>query len=222
MDTQEELIAQATKLIQMGEKVLTTESGDSRSTPIVDEQKFHDFRISALSYISRVFGNESHLCGSLKSEVTHPTVSRTKRGIAILTAARRDLQNDWLTTLSGTIAKDVLIDTLRIARFSIEQNQFGAAVVIGSALLEKALRLLALSHGLTIHNELANKAVPKRALQLTGELYKKKAYDRQDNKAIIIWIELGQAAGKPGFTVNAGQAKEMLNGIQAFITKIRI
>lgn len=223
MVTKEELTAQAAKLIQMGEKVLATESGDGRSTPTVDEQKFHDFRISALSYISRVFGNESQLCLSLKSEVTHATASRTKRGIAILTSARQDLENNWLETAGGAIAKDILIDTVRIARLHVDQGQFSAAIIVAGALLEKTLRLLALANGLAIHNETQSKAMPKRALQLTGELYKKKVYERQDNKAIIEWLELGQSvAEKPGTSVSAKQARDMLSGIQSFITKVRL
>jgi hypothetical protein len=217
---QEDLIAQANHLIQMGEQVLATESGDTRSTPVVNEQKFHDFRISTLSFLSRVFGDNNQLCLGLKSEVTHPTASRTRRGLAILHAARANLQNDWLTTVSGTIAKDMLVDMLRLAHFHLEQGQLSAAVIIGGALLEKELRLLALANDLPIHNELQNKAVPKRGLQLTGELYKKKVYSRQENKTIVDWLELYQhVAEASNFPVNIKQVKGMLTNIQALIVK---
>ena len=59
MKNQDELIAQASTLLTMGEKVLTTETGDAQTKSLVNEEKFHDFRISALSFLSRVFGEVS-------------------------------------------------------------------------------------------------------------------------------------------------------------------
>jgi hypothetical protein len=59
-------------------------------------------------------------------------------------------------------------------------------------------------------------------LQLTGEAYKKKLYDRQDNKAVISWLELCDAAAKgKGEDLDIAQVKNMLNGMQAFLTKIK-
>jgi hypothetical protein len=222
MKNQDELITQATAIITMGEKVLATETSDSQSKSLVNEVKFHDFRITALSYLGRVFGEISTYYESFRTEVTHHTASRTRRGIGILTAARRELQGDWLETTSGAIARDILIDMLRLARAQFDQGNHCAAAVIAGAILEKQLRNLCLARGIAIHNEIQGKAVPKKGLQLTGEAYKKKLYDRQDNKAVISWLELCDAAAKGTVEeVDSGQVKNMLNEMQAFLTKIR-
>jgi hypothetical protein len=222
MKNQDELIAQAAAIITMGEKVLSTETSDNQTKSLVNEQKFHDFRITALSFFSRIFGEISTYYESFRTEVIHHTASRTRRGIGILTAAKRELQGDWLTTTIGAVSRDNLLDMLRLARIQSDQDNYFAAAIIAGAILEKQLRNLCLARGIAIHNEIQNKAVPKKGLQLTGEAYKKKLYDRQDNKAIISWLELCDAAAKgKNEIITSGQVKSMLNEMQAFLTKIK-
>lgn len=222
MKNQDELIAQAAAIITLGEKVLATETSDSQSKSLVNEQNFHDFRISSLSFLSRVFGETSTYYESFRTEVTHHTTSRTRRGLSMLTAAKRELQGDWLETTRGAVSRNILTDMLRLARMQFDQNNHWAAAVIAGAILEKQLRDLCLAKGIAIHNETQGKAVPKKGLQLTGEAYKKKIYDRQDNKAVMSWLELcdNAARGKHD-TITSGEVKTMLNQLQAFLAKIK-
>ena len=222
MKNQDELIAQLAAILTTGEKVVATETGDSQQKSLVSEEKFHDFRITALSYLGRVFGQDSTYHQSFKSEVTQATASRTRRGIGILTGDGKDLQGDWLETTSGAITRDVLTDILRLAKIHLEQHNIRAAAVIAGTVLEKQLRNLCLAKGIKIYNEIQNKAVAKKGLQLTGEAYKRKIYDRQENKEIIAWLELSEkAAVAKGEDITAEQVKTMISGIQSFLTKIR-
>jgi hypothetical protein len=222
MKNQDELITQAATIITMGEKVLATEAVDGQSKTFVNEQKFHDFRITTLSFFSRVFGEVSSYYQSFKTEVTHNTASRTRRGIGMLTAAKRELQGNWLETTQGAVARDILTDMLRLARIQFDQGNYRSAAVICGVILEKQLSNLCQARGIAIHNEIQGKAVPKKGLQLTGDAYKKKLYGRQDNKAVISWIELCDAAAKEKHDViDSGQVKNMLNEMMAFLTKIK-
>ena len=56
---------------------------------------------------------------------------------------------------------------------------------------------------------------------MTGEAYKKKLYDRQDNKNVIAWLELSYAAAGRGDSITAAQAKNMLTGVLSFLAKTR-
>lgn len=222
MKNQDELIAQLAAILMTGEKVLATETTGNQQKSLVSEEKFHEFRISALSYLSRVFGPENTYLQSFRSEVTHPTASRTRRGIGILTAAEKELQGDWLETTSGAISRDVLTDLLRQARAQLEEKNLRAATIIAGAVLEKHLRDICLANGIKIHNEIQNKAVTKKGLQLTGEAYKRKIYDRQENKEVIIWLELyNKAAEAKGDDIQADQVKTMIGGVLSLLTKIR-
>jgi hypothetical protein len=222
MKNQDELIAQLAAILTIGEKVLATETGDSQQKSLVNEEKYHDFRISALSYLSRVFGQDSTYHQSFKSEVTHPTASRTRRGIGILTAAEKDLRGDWLETTSGAITRDVLTDIVRLAKVQLDLHNLRAATIIAGAVLEKQLRNLCLAKGIKIFNEIQNKAVAKKGLQLTGEAYKRQIYDRQANKEIIAWLEFyDRAVESKSDDIPVEQVKTMVNGVLSFLTKVR-
>lgn len=222
MKNQDELVSQLAAIIQTGEKVAAGETGDGQQKSLVSEEKFHDFRISALSFLSRVFGQDSTYHQSFRSEVTHPTASRTRRGVGILTAAEKDLQGDWLETTGGAIAREVLTDLLRQARLQLDGKNLRAAAIIAGAVLEKQLHALCSAKGIKVYNEIQNKAVIKKGLQLTGEAYKKKIYDRQTNKEVITWLELfDKAAGGKGDEVTTEQVKTMVGGILGLLTKIR-
>lgn len=222
MRNQEELIAQAATIITMGEDVLATETRDSQSKSLVNEIRFHDFRITALSFFSRVFGESGTHYQSFRTEVTHHTASRTRRGIGILTAAKKEIEGNWLETISGAVARDNLIDMLRLARMQFDQGNIRAAAVIAGTILEKQLRNLCLASDISIHNEIKGKATPKRGLQLTGEAYKKKLYERQDNKAVVSWLELYETAAKEKqHDLKTNEVKDMLNGMQAFLIKTK-
>lgn len=222
MNNQNELIAQADAILAMGEKVLATETSEGQAKSMVNEQKFHDFRISALSFLSRVFGQISTYYQSFRTEVTHHTSSRTRRGMGLLDAAKRELQGDWLATATGAISRDILLDMLRLATLHAEQGNPGAAAAVAGAIIEQHLRSLCLAKGIPLDNDIQGKAVPKKGLQLTGEAYKKKLYDRQDNKAVIAWLEVCDgAAGGSRDSIDGDQVKSMLRHMHAFLKKIK-
>lgn len=222
MKNQDELVTKLTNIIQAGENVLATETSDGQQKSLVSEVKFHDFRISALSFLSRVFGQESTYYQGFKSEVSHPTASRTRRGIGMLTSARKELKGDWLETTTGAINRDMLSDMLRFAKTHLDENHAEAAIIVAGAVLEKQLINLCLAKGIKINNDLEHRVTPKKGLQLTGEAYKKKLYGRQENKEIIAWLELydAAAAGKSDM-VTAAQAKNMVTGVQSLLVKTR-
>jgi hypothetical protein len=223
MNKQEELVAAVTKLIRLGEKLLETETDSAgQIKPLVDEKAFHDFRISTLSFFSRVFGDRSVYYQSFHEEVTQATASRTRRGISMLTAASRELQGNWYDTVKGAMARDILTDILRLAQDHLNSGNSGAAAIVGGSVLDKLLRTICLEKDIKVHNIIQGKAVPKKAMQLTGEAYKKKLYDRQSNKTIIGWLEFAKAAAeKRDVPVPEGEAKKMIRDIQNLINKLR-
>lgn len=222
MKNQDELVDQTAALIRLGEKVLGTETETGNKKSLVSDIKFHDFRISALSFLSRVFGSESVYYQSFKTEVTQATLSRTRRGISMITAAQRELSSDWLDSTKGTISRDIQTDIMRLAQEHHEQGNNSAAVIIAGTMLEKLLRNLCIAKEVRTYNDIQGKAVAKKGLQLTGELYKKKVYERQDNKAIIGWLELTTAvAQEKQEALPDAEVKDMLKGIQGLINKLR-
>ena len=222
MKNQEDLLAQLTAIVSLGKKLLDAAPDDERQKSLVNETKFHDFRISALSYLVRVFGEESTLHQSFKSEVTQATASRTRRGMGILAAAEKELRGDWLETTAGALTRDILADMLRLAKGHLDEKRPRAAAIVAGAVLEKHLRGLCLAKGIRIYNEVGNKAVDKKGLQLAGEAYKKKLFERNDNKAILAWLaSCEQAADPRGKEPGMDEVKSMLGGLASLLNSLR-
>lgn len=218
MKNRDDLKGQAAAIIRLGDKVLETETAVTNSNPLVSEQKFHDFRISALSYLSRVFGNHSTYYQSFKTEVTHATASRTRRGLGIIKAGQRDIQGDWLETTKGAFTKEILSDMLRLAKSQVDEKNNKAAAIMMGTILEELIRCLCLKAEIKLYNEIQGKAIAKKGLQLTGEAYKKKVYERQENKMIIAWLELySDALANNDENVTTGKVSQMLTGMQSFL-----
>ncbi|CAG34813.1 hypothetical protein [Desulfotalea psychrophila] len=66
-DTDKKIIA----LIKMGDKILET-AVEGHQKQYLNEKKFHDFRISALSFLSVTFGVTSQFYKEFEKEVTLP------------------------------------------------------------------------------------------------------------------------------------------------------
>ena len=59
MKKRADLTAKIEAVIAMGEKVLETETKGFQQQTFVNEQQFHDFRISGISLLSRIFGDKN-------------------------------------------------------------------------------------------------------------------------------------------------------------------
>ncbi len=193
MSEQNERMKELEKLVKQGNKVLETacQSSNPNAAPEVKEEKFHAFRIASLSWLSLVFNND-HICSqSFKNEVTHATVARTKRALGILEAAKTELNSNWLPTTKSSLARDILSSMLHHAQREYEENHLQAAAILCGAVTDELLRRICLKAKISLVNDqLQGKPAAKKALQLTGEAYKKKAFDRTTNKQFIACIEL--------------------------------
>lgn len=219
MKNTENLTEKLQAIIEMGNGVLATETQGFQKQTFVDEQKFHDFRISGLSLLSRIFGNTSQHYTCFKSEVTIPGSSRTKRGIGILTSAIRELQdNNWLETTRGSLTSEVLKEFMDMSRVHIENKAPVPAIILMTAVLEKHLRNFCQANGIDVINRQQSTPAPKRALQLASDGYKKKLFDRAQNKNLLSWLKLCDRINQdPASTVSTEQAEKMHRGIKRFL-----
>ncbi len=226
MTDKEQLDREVDKHLKSAQKLL--DKAQPGSTPFsvstVKETAFHEFRLSAASWLLRVFGERHLLYKSFNSEVTHATTARTKRGIAILKTAKKEIGEGWQEDLSSIIIKDMLQEMLRGARYQQKAGNSRCAVVQCGAVLEFALQRLCLDGGLSIVNEkMQGKAEKKRALQLAGEAYKKKLYERRHYKSLLDSIELYNKLSSDSSSLGSGmvrEAGEMLDTVERFLREV--
>jgi hypothetical protein len=213
----QEIINKANALIHQGGSVLETEITSSHSQPKVNEEAFHEFRIATISFLGRTLGTHHACYQSFHNEVTHPTASRTRRGIAALKAARQEFEGGWLEKTRDQITKSVLNDLLRQARHYFERNQHQAALLLAGAVVTEMLRLKCSNAGISLHNKLQEKAAAKSGLQLSGEAYKKKLIDRQQHKEVNGWLEIAADAAEKAPSHSEQKIGKILGGIQSWI-----
>jgi len=103
-----------------------------------------------------------------------------------------------------------------MAKTNIEAGNLHSAAILICAVVEKHLRNLCLANDISTINELVHSTTLKKPLQLNGEAYKKKLYDRQQNRKIISWFELRDGAEPT--TVNDILVKQ-LESMHADVTK---
>jgi hypothetical protein len=222
MKNRDDLTAKIDAVIGMGEKVLATETKGFQQQTFVDEQKFHDFRISGISILSRIFGNNNQHYQCFKTEVTSPGTSRTRRGLGILSAARTELQGDWVETTRASITSEVLAEFLAMAKIHIETGNLNSAAILIGAVTEKHLRNFCLANGIPATNEQLQSATLKKAGQLTGEAYKKKLYSRQQHKKILSWLELCNTAAQNTINdISVEQLTSMHDDATRFMSQTR-
>ncbi len=216
MKKRADLTAKIEAVITMGEKVLATETKGFQQQTFINEQQFHDFRISGISLLSRIFGDKNQHYQCFKTEVTSPGASRTKRGLGILSAARTELQGNWVETTRASITSEILTEFMAMAKTNIEAGNLQSAAILICAVVEKHLRNLCLANDISTINKQMHSTTLKKPLQLNGEAYKKKLYDRLQNRKIISWFELRD--GSEPTTVNEISVKQ-LESMHADVTK---
>lgn len=222
MKNRADLTAKIEAVIGMGEKVLATETKGFQQQTFVDEQIFHDFRISGISLLSRIFGNNNQHYQCFKTEVTSPGTSRTKRGLGILSAARTELQGNWVETTRASITSEILTEFMAMAKVHIEAGNLHSAVTLIGAVIEKHLRNFCLANDIPATNEQLQTATLKKPAQLTGEAYKKRLYNRQQNKKILSWLELcGTAVQDTNSVFSAKQIQAMHADVTRFVSQTR-
>ncbi len=220
MKNRADLTTKIETVIRMGEKVLATKTTGFQQQTFVNEQEFHDFRISGISLLSRIFGDNNQHYQCFKTEVTSPGTSRTKRGLGILSAALTELQGNWIETTRASITSEILTEFMDMAKNHAENGDIQSAAILINAVIEKHLRNLCLANDISITNKQLQSATLKKTLQLTGEAYKKKLYDRQQNKKIVSWIELcNTAAPSTSSSISAKQLKIMHAEVTSFLSQ---
>ena len=221
-----QLTLEIENILKTGKKLLEkeVENENPNSTPAVEETEFHEFRVAAISWLARVFGEGHVISKTFVNEVTHATVSRTKRAIGILEAAKKELQGEWLETTGGMLAKDMLQDLLRTAQSQLREKHLRSAVLQCGALIDLTLHRLCLKAGISLVNDkVEGRPLAKKALQLTGELYKKKVYDRQQNKLLIASIEFYNEVSKDDSELpEPKRVEKMLKESALFLRSVKL
>jgi len=221
MTTDDKIKDRVRELVKFGEVVLSTKHG--RDYPeFVNVDVFYEFKVSGLSFLKTVFKESHPIFIEFLTRCKSPKVSDAGIGLATLKAARKEIENGWLTTVNELISAELFSDFLEMADYLLIQKYKDPAAVIIGSVLEGHLRKLCHKNGIETELEKDGKTEFKKADRLNSDLYTKPVYNKLDNKSITTWLDLRNKAAHGQYgEYNLDQVTLMYQGVLEFITRLR-
>ena len=140
--------------------------------------------------------------------------------VGVLEGLYKDLDADYLKSLSEIIHGDIFSDYLEMGEYLLEEHYYVAAAVIAGVTLEEHLRTLCIKNEIDIEIKRQNRIRPKPADLMNADLSREKIYPKTRQKQITYWLGIRNDAAhgkKDNFTEE--QVRMMIIGIRDFIIK---
>lgn len=171
------------ELISKGKKVLSTRSSYSGvvSIEFVDRDLSYGWITSTLSFISRIFGEDSvHYKKLLDASGQITRVKNAEIALAVIKSAYEDYKYGYLFDTRRKITADVFDEFLEQAEYFLNDGYFQVAAVIAGSVLEDNLRRLCRQNNIPLNSK------PKLDF-MNSELAKAGMYDKLIQKKIT-WL----------------------------------
>lgn len=179
----------------------------------------------ALAIATRVAGMNSPYISHLKDfsdkHLKDDPQAVALTALGVLRSLKHDIENGYLESLSERIRGELFGDLLEMA-FYLQLNGFeDDAVVIAGSALEGHLRQLCRKHGVDVNYKSNGYLIPKKANILNSELARVAAYEKLDQKNVIVWLGMRNGAAHGYYDkYSAGQVGLLIDGVRNFITRV--
>lgn len=204
-----ELISRADSILA-GKRTVQTSSFSS--SVYVDNGAFHEWMAASLSFLRLTFGAPHTHTKLFEDRCTKPLASHVVQGQGILKAAIEDIERGYLVTLEALVSADVFTDFLSMATHLIEHGYKDPAASLIGAVLEDALRRIAISHGLSIRER-------DDISSLNSRLAEAKVYNRLTQQRVQVWSSIRNNADHGKFSeYTTTLVSEMSSGVATFIS----
>lgn len=215
-----DLINRIDQLVNHGTRVLETKSVKNTrqsSLETVDEAEMVGFRSACLSFINQIYGNNHPHYIEFKDNTNFEYPSNIKKGLAILSAIREEINGGWLISIKTLISSEIFSDFIDMAEHLNELGYKDPAAVMTGSVLESHLRQLCKNNLIDTEETRGDKQVPKKADRLNNDLAKKEIYTKLDQKQITTWLDLRNNAAHGKYEqYTAVQVNQFINGLISF------
>jgi hypothetical protein len=206
------------ELIALGEEVKKTRYSHSGDGFVyvgddgVKGEMSHQWGVSCLSLLERVFGKESPYYAkfdALYSDLGDYTPM--VQALGIIRAAREDIVKGALFNIRRLVEAEVLDDLLDQAQALLEGGYVAPAAVVAGCVLEDGLRKLCLQQGIVLS------AKPKLD-QMNSELAKKGAYTKFVQKRVTLLADIrNRAAHGDWADLKRSDVEDMTSKVRSFM-----
>ena len=212
----ERILGRLDSLISMGEKVLATRHpsrGNVVGPDMVEDALFRQWRTSSVAFLNAL-PSEYVYRHEFENHCKHSyDYSHAEGGVAILRAAREDIEGGYLQKIETLVSANVFSDFLEMAEHLLNNGYKDPAASLIGAVLEDGLRRICSNNNLTVKSD-------DNISSLNKKLADQEVYNRLQQREIEVWNKLRDYADHGHFDqYDAGRAKDMLTGVGKFLTE---
>lgn len=211
------------QLIDLANRTLATKyttGSDRFLSHYVRSESFYEFRTSALSFITKLYGESHPYYTEFNETITKASPFDTERGRGILNSIKTEIDEGWLVTLKGLVSSEIFSNFIEMAEHLLNEGYKDPAAVMTGSVLEEHLRQLCVKNGIEIEHQKNEKLVPKKADLLNSDLARAGVYSKLDQKNVTAWFDLRNKAAHGKYDeYNKQQVEFMVQAVTEFITR---
>jgi len=210
----EKIVDRLSSLISKGGEVLATKQnkriGDVSYRDLVEAGLFHQWRTSSLAFLN-ILPSEYIYRREFEEKCIEPNFNATERGLAILQAAKDDIEGGYLQKVENFVSANVFSDFLEMAEYLLSNGYKDPTASLVGAVLEDGLRHICNSKGITVKSR-------EDISSLNSKLAAKGVYNPLQQKQIQVWNDIRNNADHGKFTeYKEDDVKDMLGGVRKFL-----
>ncbi len=209
------ILGRLDSLISMGEKVLVTRQSPRNvvAGDFVESALSQQWLTSSLAFLKSVFGLDGIHCREFEERCKWSQYSEAERGLAILRAAKEDIEGGYLQKVEALVFASVFSDFLEMAEYLLDNGYKDPAASLIGAVLEGGLRSICVNNGITLKAK-------EDMSSLNQKLAQKQVYNPLQQRQIQVWNEIRNNADHGNFDqYQAGHVKDMLTGVRNFLSE---
>ena len=200
-------------LISMGERVLATRHPPPPHViahDYVEDALFRQWRTSSLAFLN-TFPSEYIYCREFEARCKTTYHYEAEAGVAILRAAREDIEGGYLQKVKTLVSASVFSDFLEMAGHLLDNDYKDPSASLVGAVLEDGLRRICGNNNLTVKSD-------DNISSLNKKLADKSVYNRLKQREIEVWNKLRDYADHGHFDqYETDDVKDMLKGVRSFL-----
>jgi len=205
------ILGRLDSLISVGEKVLGTLRPRSSYVGLwADEGIFRQWRTSCLAFLNAL-PSEYIYRGEFENCCTRGYEDDVKKGVAVLRAAKDDVEGGYLQKVETLVSASIFSDFLEMAKHLLDNGYKDPAASLIGAVLEDGLRRMCVSNTLPVKSG-------DNISSLNQKLADKDVYNRLQQREIEAWNKLRDYADHGHFDeYNIEKVNDMLDSVRKFL-----
>ncbi len=201
-------------LISTGDRVLATKYDKPVRGMIhldrVDAGLFQQWRTSSLAFLN-TFPSEYIYGCEFEGTCKESGYDDAERGVAILRAAKEDIEGGYLQKVEALVSASVFSDFLEMAEHLLDNGYKDPAASLVGAVLEDGLRRICINNGITLKTK-------EDISSLNQKLAQKHVYNPLQQKQIQVWNDIRNNADHCHFDqYKSDDVTDMLKRVRSFL-----